>query len=93
MATLSLLLQIIVGGITVIASIYGAVTILLKWTKNALESDFVAINNQLELLKQNIVYTNQLLLEKIAHLEKEIDDIENWLDKQDDLTYVKRKRL
>lgn len=92
MATLSLLLQIIVGGITVIASIYGAVTILLKWTKNALESDFVAINNQLELLKQNIVYTNQLLLEKIAHLEKEIDDIENWLDKQDDLTYVKRKR-
>lgn len=68
------------------------ILLILKWSKKAIELDFATIEKQLELLRQNSAYTNQLLLEKLSYLEKEIEDIENWLDKQDSLSYVKRRR-
>lgn len=92
------IIQITIGVLAIIGGVYSAINLVIRNSKSQLitfqeySHNFTILEKQIDLLKQTVAYQNQLILEKISNLEEKISDIENWLDKHDEYSFIKRRR-
>lgn len=100
------IIQIIGGLILIITAIYSFINFFISFSKRdiMLSNDFCTnisiLEKQLELLKQRTESSNsqmelkiEYIKEIIKELKEEVDQIQAYLDKSDEYTFKKRRRV